>query len=330
MGVIQLDTKKYEKIIEESKNNIYSEFPRIIEFQTSSYCNGNCIVCPYSSMDIKPVKMNDDTLKNLLKEIVSNKDKIERVIPYLNNEPSFDKRMINILRYLKNNQLLIELSTNMSMWTKEELDIIIDEKLVDDFRISFFADNRELYHIMMPGLNFDSNVERINYFLNKNKNIIDTEIVAIMLPHLNVKKIRDGLKELFNNPQIHLFGFLDRCGKVKGFKNDLEINEDSKLIGCSLKRPFERCCIYADGNVVLCSQDWAKKVVIGNINDNSISEIWNSERAIKIRKIVSGEISCEKDFLCNSCKLAILEESSKKVLNFKGDRYMKNDDTKRI
>ena len=325
-----MDIKKYEKIIEESKSYIYSEFPKIIEFQTNSFCNGNCIVCPYSNMDIKSVKMSNNTLKNILTEIANNKNKIERVIPYLNNEPSFDKRMINILRYLKSNKIFVELSTNMSMWTKEELDFIVKEKLVDDFRISFFADNKELYHIMMPGLNFDSNVEKINYFLNTNNNKIDTEIVAIMLPHLNVKKIRDGLKILFNNPRIHLFGFVDRCGKVKGFKNDLEINKDSKLIGCSLKRPFERCCIYADGNVVLCSQDWAKEVILGNVNDNSISEIWNSERAIEIRKIVSGENSCENDFLCNSCKLAILEEGSKKVLNFKGDRYMKNDDTKRI
>lgn len=325
MEVIQLDTNKYKNIIENSEILANTKFPKIIELQTMSYCNGNCIVCPYKDLDIKQCRMPDDIIERLLNEIIEHKDTVERFIPYLNNEPSFDKRMLSILRKMKNKDIVIEVSTNISNWELDELDSIIEEDLIQDLRISFFGHNKELYEELMTGLNFEKNAEKVKYLLNINRlanNKVDIEIIVVLLPTLNATEIRDGLNELFNNPKIHFFGFLDRCGKVKLCKNDLAITESSEVIGCSLTRPYERCCIYANGNVVLCSQDWEQEVVLGNVYENTIEEVWNSDKAKHIRNIVLGKEKCPNNFLCTRCKLAILKDKNEEKLNFCGDKYM--------
>lgn len=62
MEGIHLDTNKYNKVIEMAENRLNQTFPSIIEIQTMSFCNANCIVCPYRSMDIKQTRMSDLTL----------------------------------------------------------------------------------------------------------------------------------------------------------------------------------------------------------------------------------------------------------------------------
>ena len=329
MGVIHLDTDKYSQIIKMAENNLDKTFPSIIELQTMSFCNANCIVCPYRSMNIKPIRMSNEQLLNVLTEIKNHKNEVERVIPYLNNEPSFDNRLLDILRYIKSLGIETELSTNMSNFKVDDLKTIVDEKLIDDFRISFFGDTKELYERLMPGLDYEENAAKVKALLEYNKDQIPIELIVILLPELDAVSIIEGLEETFNYKKIHPFGFLDRCGKVEIAKNK-KINDDAlyKVKGCALNRPYERCCIYADGNVVLCSQDWGKEVIIGNVFENSIEEIWNSERAKEIRNIILGKSPCPEDFLCTRCKLALLEKDNQVVQNFEGDKYMKCNDEK--
>ena len=326
-----MDTNKFDNAIRKSNDLINSKFPKIIEIQTQSFCNGGCVVCPYKSLNIKPTRMDDKTLYRLLDEIKYHKDHIDRIIPYLNNEPSFDNRMISILRFLRDNNIFIEISTNISNWKTEDLKTIVDENLIQDFRISFFGHNKKLYKELMTGLDFEKNKDKVKYLLDynkKNNNKIDIEIIVVLLPTLDAKKIKIGLDKIFDKPKVHFFGFLDRCGKVEIMKNELAINDSMEVIGCSLNRPYERCCIYANGDVVLCSQDWEHEVVIGNINNNSIEDVWNSKKAKQIRRIVLGKEKCSKDFLCTRCKLAILKSNNKKILNFNGDKYMTSNDDK--
>ena len=59
-------------------------------------------------------------------------------------------------------------------------------------------------------------------------------------------------------------------------------------------KPWQQIAIEHDGEVVLCSLDYKHQVKIGNINDNTIEEIWNNEM---MRKYRDGQNNKEK--LCN-------------------------------
>lgn len=318
----------------DSKKKLNLKFPKIIEFQINSICNSHCSICPYALIEKKfgNIKMSDEQIEKLVDELDNYSNEIDRIIPYLNNEPFIDNRFINLLRRLKSKKNhVLEVSTNASLLTKEISEIIVNEKLIDDFRISFFAGNKEEYKKLMPNLNFDKCVENIRNFLKINDNKIAYQITLVLVPWIDMKKNIAQVKELFPNANIHPFGFLDRAGNLEQ-KNNLAIDKDKniKLIGCNLERPFERMCILANGDVVLCSQDWSREEIQGNVFNTSIYEVWNSKRAINIKRKILGEIPTESNYICKKCKLAILaDDENDKYLNFKGDIYMDENDKER-
>lgn len=275
-------------------------FPKYIEFQINSVCNANCIICPYKTISHKypHTYMSDELIEKLIVELDENRDKIERVIPYLNNEPSLDKRMVQILRRLKKNNHFIELSTNMSGFTNDISMTIIQEKLVNELRISLFGGDNDTYHKMMPGLDFKSIVNKIDNFCRINKRFgspIDLKIVIILYPEIEMKAQIQLIKGLFPDIEIYTFGFLDRANNVKNLENnkvlDIKNYNDYLLQGCDLNRPFERLCILSNGKVILCSQDWDREVELGNVVSQSLYDIWNGDLFEKERSRIVGKLA---------------------------------------
>ena len=61
-------------------------------------------------------------------------------------------------------------------------------------------------------------------------------------------------------------------------------------------KPFEEIEIHNTGEVYVCCPNWNNFYSIGNIFENSVEEVWNSERAIELRKkIMNKDYSlCDK------------------------------------
>ena len=59
--------------------------------------------------------------------------------------------------------------------------------------------------------------------------------------------------------------------------------------------------IYWDGRVALCNYDWDEKHEIGNVNQQSLAEIWNSKEYEAIRKMHETD-SIRDDYLCSKCE----------------------------
>ncbi|NUY80473.1 radical SAM protein [Flavobacterium sp. MAH-1] len=318
----------------ETASDFNMVFPPIIEIQTYSRCNANCIICPYEATEAKYgiTKMPDSLLQQILDEIRLNSHHVKTVIPYLNNEPSLDNRLIPTLQYLKSHGLKTEVSSNFSGFTESKIDTLIEQELVDDLRISFFGGTKASYSQIMPGLNFDQTVKKIEYFISKasGKQILDnTCLILVLSPELDISEETVALKKIFPHLRIRFFGYLDRAGN-NTLKNDtLKTYDGLQLSGCSLKRPFERCCIDASGNVILCSQDWDKEVIVGNVSQSSITQVWNSVSFKDVRDMILGKSHSDPDFICYNCKLAEFQTSSRSgILNFKGDRYVDQNDVK--
>lgn len=315
-------------------------FPQYIEFQTNSLCNGNCIICPYENKAKKyPHQlMSNELIDKIINELNTHKSEIMRVIPYLNNEPSLDDRMIEVLRKIKRGGHFIELSTNMSGITKKKADIIIKERLVDEFRISFFGGTPEIYKKMMPGLEYDDIVEKTQYFLTQNDMLgkpICIKIVMVLYPKIDCMANLRAIKQTFPSADVLTFGFLDRANNLSTLTNQkilVEQNDNKQYIlkGCDLNRPFERMCILSNGKVVFCSQDWDREVELGNICHQSIAEIWNNDHFLAERNRLIGLKQTPEAFLCRRCKLAHILDSltGEEYMNFIGDEYV--DETDKI
>ncbi|MCL2891415.1 radical SAM/SPASM domain-containing protein [Brenneria tiliae] len=74
-----------------------------------------------------------------------------------------------------------------------------------------------------------------------------------------------------NNDEV----LTNRAGNIKGCGRT-ELNN-------SCVKPFTELTITFSGTVVLCCQDWMEEAVIGDVNYQSIREIWHSKKLNEIR-----------------------------------------------
>ncbi len=76
------------------------DFPAHVHLETMARCNAACNFCPYSSLERKGTKMDDD----LIEKIVNDLKDIPRLhrfqlSPFKVNEPFLDARIFDLLTY---------------------------------------------------------------------------------------------------------------------------------------------------------------------------------------------------------------------------------------
>lgn len=276
------------------------DYPRVLELQFHNQCNSNCLICPYKDMKYSYKKMSDELFEKILNEI--DESKLNRIIPYLNNEPFLDLDFMNKIKKIRNKfkKLEIEISSNVSMIS--EADIISMSTLnITELRLSVFGYEKETYNRMMPCLNYEKTFEKLKKISSIMSNS-NTIISIVMIDNgeineqefVNMKKMCDELKFNFER-----WGFLDRSDNVT-YKSNNIYNESVSY--CEQNRPLERMHILSDGRVIFCCQDWSHSIVVGNINNNTISEVWNSDIYNNIRSSLYNQ---EKNspLVCKKCKL---------------------------
>jgi radical SAM protein with 4Fe4S-binding SPASM domain len=64
--------------------------------------------------------------------------------------------------------------------------------------------------------------------------------------------------------------------------------------------PFYMVTIHSDLRVSMCGVDWSKKLVVGNLREQNIRELWNSDAAHEIRLAHLRGNRCELDG-CKTC-----------------------------
>lgn len=72
--------------------------------------------------------------------------------------------------------------------------------------------------------------------------------------------------------------------------------------------PFAHLWIYSDGRVGPCCMDFPNRIILGDLNDNSLEEIWNSNEMIKLRESMSREPYDVCKYCANHCKINLSEK----------------------
>ena len=83
--------------------------------------------------------------------------------------------------------------------------------------------------------------------------------------------------------------------------------ENAEYKIASLKEPLKKPCyipsytFFLDyqGDVLMCPHDWGKKVILGNLNNDKLLDIWFSKKSVKIRQMLNNSNRNFKP--CNVC-----------------------------
>lgn len=289
------------------------KFPEMIQIQTTSRCNGNCSICPYSQVknEFPQGNMDINLFKKIIDEIADYD--VKEIHPFLMNEPLMDRRIFEFIEYIKQKipSVVIKVNTNGSLLNKEKAEMLANSK-VDyvDFHVEGIR--KDTYEKIMTSLNLEKTLERIEYFLSFKKPFIK-DVRAGVAPNILQEGELEEYREYWHNRGVRVVTFIgmDRAGNINHeglVGGDIE---NTKLRGCKMDRHLRWFHILFNGDVVLCCEDYRREIVLGNIRNQSIYEIWHSSEYETVRAKINSKEECETNFLCNRCYFAIKGQRKK-------------------
>jgi radical SAM protein with 4Fe4S-binding SPASM domain len=294
-----------------------SPFPRWIQFQTINACQASCTMCPYPLY--KDVfargRMDDALFDKILAEVAARSD-VDALIPMLQNEPFLDKRLFDKVTRIKEatgGRVRVELVTNGALLTEENIARIRLSR-VDVLDVSLDAVSRDVYRRVRVGLDFDAVIAGVE------------RLIAARLPDTKVfvrlVRVRDNAREVTafarqwraQGVPVFIYTAHDRAGSVDGFDARVRLPEQELTWLQRMERrasrrymghcpvPFAMTSILHDGQMLMCVHDWGRKVIVGNVRDATIAELWNGDRMREIRRAISERRYADVA-ACRDCSL---------------------------
>lgn len=227
----------------------------MVSLEIGAQCNRTCWFCPNAYNERPDEFMSMDLINKVVDELASIQyDK--RVEFYIYNEPLKDDRLLDIIKIFREElpKACLMIATNGDY-----------VKTAKDLQRLYDAGLNQLQ------INVYSNVKRYR----KLQEMIEETSGVLGNVYSNLKATEQvySLEEKFDrkltptSPKIGRFELSNRSGHVPLPK---PINPLKKIC----VRPFRSMQINWKGEVMLCCNDYNAEVMCGNVNDNTLQEVW--------------------------------------------------------
>lgn len=342
--------------IEERKELLKYTVPitklKSMQIEVSSICNLECPQC-FNKIDghvnrIFSRELWDEKIKPYLNQL-------EHIHLVGIGEPLLCKDLFYFIEDSKQSNLIVHTTSNLQLVDENIAKQIVLSGL-DELSFSCDGIKDETYgKIRINGKlnNLKKALELINKFKKEFNSITPRLILNFGALKMNISELpklvefaannnvdeviayhdiiyNENLKEesLYNYKQLSDEMFIKAYEKAKAlgiklfipglFSNPIKYCESGIYCGY----PFSHLWIYSDGRVGPCCMDFPNRFVLGDLNENSIEEIWNSKPILDLRK----QLSTDPEYTCKFCvqhgKMNISDK--RYFFRFKdSDNYMK-------
>lgn len=302
------------------KNAFVFGYPYMAYIDPSNKCNYKCPLCPVGRRDkLRPANIM------MFKDFRMVIDQIGKYLYSLHlynwGEPFLNKDLAKMIRYAKKYDIMVRVSTNLSILNEKLAKDIIESDL-DYLVVSLDGITNESYSKYRVGGDLTKVLNNLNLILdikkqlNSHKPNITVQFLANRYNENEIPKAIELFKQLgisFSVDKLRL----DMCDEVIKTKNDiaqfiewLPLNPDLSAYDKNLNKsfpdycnwPWERICIHPDGNVSPCCAIYSQKYDFGNVLKSGFYGVWNGKKYRDARKIIkSGRMNNELNMPCNYC-----------------------------
>ena len=287
-------------------------FPPILQLQTRTGCNASCVICPQSRIknDFPEEAMSDELYRSLVEQCRHQKN-LHGVGFVLHNEPLLDTTLpekIRLFRERGPEQAMTFLVTNGTLLTPKMADRLLDSGL-DALHISCNGYGREDYEAVNQGKSWDEFRANLDSFLAR-----DLSQTAVLLSFVRSRLYREEMEKAIREWKArgiysYVHGINNRGGMVEDYeKFAIPLEQEAwplrarkkvvkRFLGCC-PYPFLQMSVLANGQVLICTHDWARRQVVGDLKHQTILEAWNGPemRAARLH-LLSGR--ADLNFACS-------------------------------
>ena len=288
-------------------------FPVTLEVDLTNACNHRCSFCFYADnlnrrivdgKNLPPARLDIEILKERVTE--AKKLGVKGISFSGGGEPLAHPKFVDILKHANSQNIDCGLITNGSLMSRN-IDALASH--LQWVRISMAGGDKESYHSVQGMDHFDLVLDNISLLRNASKSI-NIGIRVLITPD-NLESILHLSKKLKNLDVNYLQLAPDQYTDDKGkFWNSNKTQNIFHEVGAILAKSntklltttflqtqesldYPKTCyahyiqtvLTAEGDLIFCKNArGVGKYILGNINQNTLTEIWNSEKVLNIEK----------------------------------------------
>ena len=285
LGTIDPNVKRKNeyRTIFETKEIVSDNSPLFswIEFNLVGLCNRRCNFCPWSnpewrSTHVPNTSTGDDILHfpvEIYEKIMDDLNKIGfdgGIIYSAFSEPLLYKHLDEVIKITKKKcpKVRIEMVTNGDFLNKEKLTQLFDVGLTR-LDVSIY-----------------DGPDKVEHFQN-------------MRDEVGLNKEQFHIRERWYAPEEHygIGAISNRAGA--NIMPEINVNKITTALKRKCFYPFYQLIVDYDGGVLLCNHDWDKRLIMGNVKETSILDIWNSQKYKEVRQKLA--VADRNHSPCNRC-----------------------------
>jgi len=265
--------------------------PEIVQIESTNICNAKCVFCPRDEMQRRQGIMTVELFRKIVDECADLGITHIRMHNY--GEAFMDRKLVEKVRYAKQKGIReVGMISNGSLITEPVARGMIEAGL-DAINISVDASGKEVFEATRIGLKYDKVIANIERLLR-----LRTES-GKRRPKLILSFVRQ-------NNSADEAAFIEHWRSIadKIHVTDLHnwagtLNTESD-VNYPCYRPWLTFTVLWDGRVSLCCADFDGKTILGNLNTQTIAEVWNAEpyRNVRREHLESGGPD-----VCRACDL---------------------------
>ena len=276
---------------------IVSKFPTHIDLELANACNLGCPMC-YTVTDefkskVTKTLMDYDLFTKIIDEC-SKQDSHYSIRLSWRGEPFLHPRIIDMVRYAKSKGIKeVSTLTHGGFLDPEKFEELLEIGL-DWLTISFDGVDETYEQIRFP-LKYEESVNKIKkyYEIKKKHNSVKPVI-----------KVQGVWPAVAKNPEKYFSTFTPITDQVASSPLLDYLRKDTNIeyienFTCPVL--YQRMTVDASGDVKLCFNDEMGSVNVGNLNKETVSQVWRGEKLQKAREIHLKHLGVKELAPCKHC-----------------------------
>lgn len=270
-------------------------FPQEAAIEITNHCNLSCRMCPHNKMTRVRGIMDYGLYCKIIDEL---KGKTEFVYLYGTGESLLVKDFFKYVSYAVKSGMTTCLSTNVTMLNEEIAECLIKSG-IDFIVLAIDGSTKETYNNIRIGADFDSTIKKCKLLLKaklQEKAKADVTIQFIVMEeNYNESK---SLESLFTKEEK---GAITQF-RLKPLYESYSRGVENVVHTCPCYFLWNFISVTWDGKVQICCMDYDAKHILGELNKNSIKDIWNGKMLQELRRL-HLDLKHDAVPICKTCTL---------------------------
>lgn len=251
--------------------------------ELTNLCNARCVMCPHQSMLRRLRVMNSKTFKLLVDHLKKNELKFNKIMVSGMGEPFTDRQLIYRLKILKKFGIPIRLYTNASLLTEKSAKELVSIGL-DEINLSFNGATPDTYHQIM-GLDYaktNMNIMNLLKIKKRSSSQLPKIQISLVITKENEKEVKNYLNKWGDKVNLVTVSKAHQWGGGVQVQSGFNNKKPNLVFPC--RSLWHTLNIDSAGYFVICCRDYESRIILGNLKDNSFTEILNHPRRQEYKK----------------------------------------------